>query len=206
MSLRHSSAVVIAALSLAAGTMVTGALTSPAAPQSQATDQRIVSVNLTRLLNDLEETAAIRTRLNTLAADMRKEQESRQSEIQQMRDELDALPAGSDRTRGLQEQLLIKAADFKSWMEVKSNLRNLEESIEYMRMYDKVLKAVKELAEAQGYEYVLLDDTDIRIQPGTPDEVIPQMFTRRMLFASGKRDITGEVLVRMNNAFRAGIQ
>lgn len=205
MSLRFPAAI-IAAISFTAGAAMTGALSAPAAPESRATDEKIVSVNLTRLLNDLEETAAIRARLNTLAADMRKEQEQRQSEIQQMREELDALPPGSERTRGLQEQLLIKAADFKSWMEVKSNLRNLEESIEYMRMYDKVLKSVKELAEAQGYDYVLLDDTDIKIQPGTPEEVIPQMFTRRMLYAGGKRDITGEVLVRMNNAFRAGMQ
>lgn len=205
MSLRMPAAIV-AAISFAVGAAMTGALSVPAEPEPRAADEKIVSVNLTRLLNELEETATIRARLNTLAADMRKEQEQRQSEIQQMREELDALPPGSERTRGLQEQLLIKAADFKSWMEVKSNLRNLEESIEYMRMYDKVLKSVKELAEAQGYDYVLLDDTDIRIQPGTPEEVIPQMFTRRMLFASGKRDITAEVLVRMNNAFRAGIQ
>jgi len=166
--------------------------------------EAIVSVNLGGLLSGLEETSRIRARLNAMAEDIRAYNDAKQAEIKAMQAELEPLEVGAPAHTALQEKLLTAAADLRAQMEVKTGLRDIEESKQYLHLYKKVVEAAEQLALQAGYDFILLDDTDIQFQGGAPQQTLAQLFTRRLIYANPDRDVTEELKTRMNNAFLTG--
>ena len=69
-----------------------------------------------------------------------------------------------------------------------------------------LLRETRRIAEAEGVEIVLVDDsaseirTENNAQVSLQAQVLQQISTRRVLFAKNTIDITDQVIVRMNNA------
>ena len=71
------------------------------------------------------------------------------------------------------------------------------------------MRETKRVAEAEGIDIVLVDDsgseirTENNAQVPLQAQVIQQITTRRVLFAKNAIDITDQVIIRMNNAVEA---
>ena len=167
-------------------------------------DEVIVSVNLGELLSGLTETTKIREKLTVMSEQIKAYNESMQAEIKSIQAELEVVDPGTPAHTALQEKLLTAAANLRAQMEVQSGLRDIEESKQYLHLYRKVVEAAEELALRDGYDFILLDDTDLRFEGGAPQQTLAQLFTRRLIYANPGRDVTEELMTRMNNAFQAG--
>lgn len=164
----------------------------------------VVSINLARVLDGLDETQIIRQRLAAMDAEIDSYRADAQQAIEALEAERGQFERGGERFLRKHEEILTATANLGAWLQVKTGLREMEETREYLRMYDRILGAAQALAEANGYDFILLDDTNLSITPGTPSETVAQLFTRRMIYANPQRDATADLIDRMNNAYQAG--
>lgn len=202
LNVRHTFRAMVLCAIVAAGAI--GFVAASAVGSAGKAQESIVSVKLGDLISGLSETSKIRERLNEMGAEIRTYNDARQAEIKAIQAELETLEVGSPAHTALQEKLLMAAADLRAQMEVKSGLRDIEESKQYLHLYKKVVEAAAQLAQQAGYDFILLDDTDIQFQGGAPQQTLAQLFTRRLIYANPGRDVTEELMSRMNNAFQAG--
>jgi len=182
-------------------TIATGAGSAAAA---QAAPASVASIDLTAVFQGLEEMQAVNERLAAMRADRDAELERRRNELQQLKDSLETTPTESPQHRRIQESILFKGSELSTWENVRNELIALEESLEFIRMHRKVVEAASALAESRGIDYILLDDTGIQARPArSPDQTLAQLYSRRMIHANPARDVTGELITRMNNAYAA---
>ncbi|MFK7961789.1 MAG: hypothetical protein AB8G96_14840 [Phycisphaerales bacterium] len=75
-------------------------------------------------------------------------------------------------------------------------------------LYNQARAEAGELARANGFDIVLVDDSDLEIQidrqSPREQQVLAQLRNRRVLYAGDAADITQALIDRMNNAFKAG--
>ena len=92
---------------------------------------------------------------------------------------------------------------------MKSAEVDREESLKWRSIYRNLRRETARVAEAEGFELVMVNDSigEISTTPGTQvplqQQVIEQITNRRILFADRTVDITDQVIVRMNNAINA---
>ncbi|MGI9012973.1 MAG: OmpH family outer membrane protein [Phycisphaerales bacterium] len=158
----------------------------------------VVSVRLSTVLDHIEETQRIRNRLKAMDDVISTEVAVRRTAIEAAQDELETLANPSRQFDEHTAEIMRLAAELEAWYSVKKQLREREETREYLRMYDKVLIAIAAMSEERGYGFVLLDDSDLHIAPGTPEETAAQLFHRRMLYASPAHDVSQDLIDRMN--------
>jgi Skp family chaperone for outer membrane proteins len=85
-----------------------------------------------------------------------------------------------------------------------------EKSLMWRSIYRNLRSEAAKLAEAEGYDYIIIDDGTDDLQTNReakmPQEaqVLDQIQRRRVLYASPAHDLTDKLIVRMNNARAAG--
>ncbi len=96
------------------------------------------------------------------------------------------------------------------WLRFKKNELDVEWALGRQDLYRSIQKAVKKMAEMQGYDLVIIDDSKQGFSV-TGDANIPrrvqllqQMRMRRLLHASPALDITNDLIAAMNNAYTTG--
>ncbi|MBT8485026.1 MAG: OmpH family outer membrane protein [Phycisphaerales bacterium] len=171
----------------------------------------VVTVNLPRVLEGLEQRAAAVSELTQLADRMRDEDQRHQDEISAMNTELQGLSETDTAAReDLSERAAMRILEYNAWRAFAAEQLDIEKSLR-LRNIDRAVKdAIAQLSELNGYDIVLNDDSG---QPLTvnSDSKVPReyqvkqkMISRRVLYAESSVDITEELIERMNNAFHAG--
>ncbi|MCA9296905.1 MAG: hypothetical protein KC983_10310, partial [Phycisphaerales bacterium] len=107
-------------------------------------------------------------------------------------------------------QIALKSREMKDWVEFRRAELDLEKALMIEGLYRAVRSASAEMAQAQGYDIVMIDDSEREFQV-TPDSRVPreaqvrtQLFDRRLLYTADIVDATDDLVERMNNAFNAG--
>jgi Skp family chaperone for outer membrane proteins len=200
---RHARKLIAIALVAAASMSVFAAAPSSTRGEVQ---ESIVSVNLGQLMSGLKVFKKVGEQLRLMSDEIKTFNDAKQAELKAMQAELETLVVGSPAHTELQERLLYAAAELRSQLDVKAGLRDIEESKQVLLIYNKVVEAAAALAEQNGYDFILLDDTQIQFEGAPPQQTMAQLFTRRLIYANPDRDVTQELMTRMNNAFDAGTQ
>ena len=95
--------------------------------------------------------------------------------------------------------------------QVKADELDIEQSVVFQDIYQNIQKAITDLAVAEGYDLVLIDDSHDEVgfnpQSQTPRfvQLRQQYASRRIMYANPAIDITNDVIARMNNAFNAPV-
>jgi Skp family chaperone for outer membrane proteins len=77
--------------------------------------------------------------------------------------------------------------------------RNVSNARVLRRIYENVRKAVAELAQHEGWDLVILDDTVVELPRETTEtEMTRQISARRLLYAAKQIDVTEDVIAHMN--------
>ncbi len=169
----------------------------------------IATVDLSAVLEGLQQRAAADVAFQTLRDSTLAEQRTRESEIAALKAQLaDAVePAARQQ---LEEQIALATIEGEFWLDFKENELDVEWSLGRQDLYRSIQKAVKKMAEMQGYDLVIIDDSKQGFSV-TGDANIPrrvqllqQMRMRRLLHASPALDITNDLIAAMNNAYTTG--
>ncbi len=108
------------------------------------------------------------------------------------------------------EKIAMALLQYEGWKRFAVEQLDIEQSLLFRDLDRAINKAIKELCEIEGYDLVLMNDAakELAINPESQmsrvAQVRQQMTSRRVLYVGPKTDITDELTIRMNNAFKAG--
>ena len=196
----------LAALAAAAG----GAALAAFAGQATATARnapaptRVAVVDLVKVIERLDERSDWEVQISALGKKVQEEFASKRKAIEAMADELEKA-SEADRA-ALRDKVAFEQLRFEQWEQIKKIEIDRERALMWQSMYRNVRSESQKLADAEGWDVVLVNDgvSEIQLQRDskTPMEqqAQEQIVRRRILFAAKATDITDQLVVRMNNA------
>ncbi|MEM7227793.1 MAG: OmpH family outer membrane protein [Planctomycetota bacterium] len=168
----------------------------------------VAVVRIEMVLNQLNERAEAQTELRSLGESIEAEVQRRQANVDALLKEREG--ADALRQRELEDQIALMSLENQEWIEFKRSELDLEKALMIEGLYRSVRIAMADLATAQGYDLVLIDDS-VREFSVNPESRMPreiqvrqQLLSRRVLYAGDAVDVTNDLVERMNNAFDAG--
>lgn len=180
------------------------------AARPPANPTAVAVVNLPKVLQSLDE--------RTVRQDaMTKATESRQKQLDELTKRIEALTLELDPKEGgtikpgtsEYRDKLIQLRELQVTLDARFKL--LEQVLSFERgtimreLYVKIDGAVKRIADRDGYDVVLLDDTDFKLpNEASQDDMNRAILARSVLYRHNSIDITEQVVQLLNNEFKAG--
>jgi Skp family chaperone for outer membrane proteins len=171
----------------------------------------VVAVNLRTVLDGLEQRSVAEAEVEEIKDRILAEDGQRKQELQDLRAQFDNIPeADEDARDALQEQLARQALDYDAWSRFSLEQVDIETSLRLRDLHRAIKSAIAELCEIEGYDIVLVDDSQQELTVNRDSrvsrevQVLQQMISRRMMYVNPVADITDELIERMNNAYNAG--
>ena len=195
MALRSSHAVVLAAAVLSAAVLLRPL---EAREPALAAPGKLATVDLGKVF-DWE------MRLTSLQQRIGQEFQTRQASLEARIKELEAITDEAESAKA-REDLILMRLRFEEWGRLKQLELDREKSLRWQTLYRAVRDEAARLAEAEGYEVVLVNDSlgplnvSREIEMSQEQQVKLQIEARRLLYAAKSTDITEQLVVRMNNA------
>ncbi len=192
-----------AAIALALSAVAWKAGATSVRPPAQPT--AIATVDIVAVIDKLEERLVLEADLNTRT-------EARQAQLDEVLKQIQALQAN------LQEQADRTSEDYKEQLRQFYELRAVAEarrealsqiiSIDLgtvrREMYLKVSDAIARIAQREGYDLVMLDDSPFPLPENAPDpDVYRAIVTKGIMYRHESIDITDDVATLLNNEFNA---
>lgn len=164
----------------------------------------VAMVNVEKVFDRLDESADWQIQIRQLGSSVQEEARARSADVERMRKELEPMPEGPDRQR-LLDEIALKQLRLEEWGRLKQLEIDREKSLMWQKMYRAVREEARKVAESEGYQLVLVDDSGVEIRTSrdvnAPLEMQAQqqIASLRVLYAASAIDITEKVVVRINN-------
>lgn len=175
-----------------------------AAPRVAPPPVAIATVDIIRLVDKLNEKSDWDVQLTALTKKIQTELDTRKKSID---DQLKAIEAAPDAQKaGLRDRVELEDLQLREWANYKRAEIDRERALMWQSMYRNIRIESAKLAEAEGYDLILVNDgvTDLQIQRDSnvpmEQQAQEQIMRRRMLFANKGIDVTDKLILRMNNA------
>ena len=200
--------ILLAATAGAAALLASHAFGTARVPLADA-GTRVASVSLPRVLEKLQERQEAEMQIAAMRNQFMEEANARRKKIEAGAKELESMPDSPEK-RAKAEPLIVSKLELESWSNLRAAEIDYERSLMFRSIYRNLRSEAAKLAEAEGYDYIMIDDGTDDIQTSrdakVPQEaqVLDQIQRRRMLYASPAHDLTDKLIVRMNNARAAG--
>lgn len=196
--------VLLAATALALTFGAAVLVTAQSAPAARPTS--IAVVDLSAVLNKLEEKTSVEADLQVQTQQLKQEQTVKEQEINQLRADLDVLSPDSEAYQSKQEALEEKTVELQAWTAYQTQKLNRQAAEQIERLYRKMLEAVEQTAKARGCDLVLFKEQAVNFR-GAKREQLPLLIqNRKVLYSAPDLDLTQEVLTLMNNQYHSGAQ
>lgn len=170
---------------------------------------KVAVVRMVPLMEQLLQDAEDRTAIQGMEQQFMLERQQRMEAMEKRLQEVRTMPETKQRDEAMDQLALDRIYLDLWWSESKKQIE-VEHSLRFERLHGLVTKAIGELAAAQGYDLVLADDSTDKLivdeqmrGVSGPRQKAMQLASRRILFVNPAIDITEELAVRMNNAFKA---
>ncbi|MBM43932.1 MAG: hypothetical protein CMJ36_02820 [Phycisphaerae bacterium] len=168
----------------------------------------VATVDMQLVMNGLSERADLQVDLAANSQAIESEEKRRAEEIERLAKELEDVVDGSRRT-SLQDELDLKILQRMAWLRFTQQEIDIEKSLMLENLYRSMQSAAKELAEIEGIDIVIIDDSgqgfDLlpNSQLSREGQVAQQMTSRRALYRDSAIDISEDLIIRMNNDYAA---
>ncbi len=169
----------------------------------------VASVQIDKLFEELEVRAAAKVEISRIERQIEEEKTRREEEIKGLDAELEETVAAA-RRRELDDQIKLKTLQLSYWLQEAVSVLEVEKALQLQNLYKSVRQAIGTVATAEGYDIVLVNDEsndlpfDRESRVPAQLQILQQIASRKILYMNNAIDITDDVIVRMNNQFRAG--
>ena len=169
----------------------------------------VAIVDLAALTKNLDESKALSDQLTHQRDEFQKNLQSIKEELASVTKDLESMGKDKRGSTDYLKQLARKyelEASYKARGESSQQLLDIFEGDNMKSMFAKVTDTVARLGQERGYDLILWDDRTILPppNPATGAQVWNIIRDRRILYAASRVDITNEVLLQMNNEYKAG--
>jgi outer membrane protein len=177
------------------------------AARAIAAPATIATVSIEKAFPQLDELTELNKSLEARVNDRQADLNALTAQLEELQAQLDQLPTSeTEKRRTLRAQIYELRETATARANVYQTLINIEKGEIIRPLYQKLAAAVKEIAEKQGYDIVLFDDTTIEVPQNTEEIVNRAIQQKRLLYSSAKLDITSEVVLLMNQKYQAGVE
>lgn len=164
----------------------------------------VATVDIVEIINGLEER-------EVLENDLTRRLETRQAQVDEVVEELKVLDAdikelvpGTDAQRDKIREAMEKRAVVEARRKALSQIVSIDMGTVMAGLYGKVENAIERIAEREGLDIVLMDDSRFPLPENAPDsEVYRAIITKGVFYRHDSIDITNQVITLMNNEFSA---
>jgi Skp family chaperone for outer membrane proteins len=201
-SLRSIAAVAVAGA--AGGVLATASHQAVASARMAPAPARVATVDLVKVIERLDERSDWEVQIADIGKKVQAEFAAKRKALEDMAKKMETAPE-AERT-ALRDRLAFDQLQFEQWERIKKVEIDRERALMWQSMYRNVRAESQKLADADGWDVVLVNDgvSEIQLQRDskTPMEqqAQEQIVRRRILFAARSTDITDQLVVRMNNA------
>jgi len=197
MFLRHTLALAILAMLLFA----------PSA-HAQEGALRIGICNPAKVLKALDEWKAFEDKMRHETDKLKMEQVSRKATVDEIIKQRNELKPESAQYKEKSKLAAEKAIEYDVWLQM-TNLERARTQKEQIRaLYDKIVEATKEVAEAKKLDFVLAErkpELPPEVDRLSPDDVLGALLQRDVLYSNDKCDITQAVILTANKKYAASV-
>lgn len=165
---------------------------------------RVATVDLVKVIERLNERSDWEVQITALAKRVQDEFTAKRKALEELAKKMEA---AQEAERGaIRDQLAFDQLQIEQWQQIKKIEVDRERALMWQSMYRNVRAESQKLADADGWDIILVNDgvNEIQLQRDakTPLEAQAQeqIVRRRVLFASKATDVTDQLVVRMNNA------
>ncbi len=164
----------------------------------------IASVDIQQVLDRLVERGEMEAAMQALTGRLEDEVAKRGEAFQAQAREADAVTEPVER-QARRDGVAMEQLRLKQWVTLRRSELDREYALRWEGLYRAILSATRELAESEGYAYVIVDDgeapmtRDPRAQQPLTRQITEQIMRRRILYAATAEDVTEELILRMNN-------
>jgi len=184
--------------------LITSTQTASATAVQSANPSAVAVVNLGVLLAGLDER-------KFLEADLNKEIELRQAElngivdeIKRMQEDIKVLPEGDSKTIQMIRDFSIKKVQAEALGQFVQEQLSYEKGKMLATIYKKIQSAVCDIVTRDGWDIVMIDDSGPDLPELATEQQMNQLIlSRRILCSASGVDITEHVKTLMNNQFNA---
>ncbi len=167
----------------------------------------VALVSVEAAFPQLDELTELNKKLEDRVKERQADLDKLRAQLENLQAELDQAPTtDQEKRRTLRAQIYELRETATARANVYQTLINIEKGEIIRPLYTKLLAAVQEVATKQGYDIVLFDDRAVEVPQNTEEIVNRAIQQKRILYASDSLDITGEVVLLMNQKFKAGVK
>ncbi len=166
----------------------------------------VATVNLEKVFQGLDERGAADARLKNLADKLDAEGHKKREEIEVLNADLELFPPGSEKFQEVAAELAGKGFRLKAFLDFAVRKLDAEKSRTLYDLYeDRIKEVVRQMAEEQGYDLVMVDDSIVALPTEISEaEIMRQISARRLLYTNSAIDITEDLIARMNSRYARG--
>ena len=195
---------------VAAAAAAIGAIVATLAGQAGASARtapaptRVAVIDLVKVIERLDERADWEVQIAALGKKIQEEFSARRKGLEEMAGTMEAAPE-SERM-AIRDKVAFEQLQFEQWEAIKKIEVDRERALMWQSMYRNVRAECQKLAEAEGYDAILVNDGvgEIQLQRESKSpleaQAQEQIVRRRVLYAAKSIDVTDQLVVRMNNA------
>jgi Skp family chaperone for outer membrane proteins len=191
-------------LATVAATVLTLTILSGWTDASQpASGLQVRTIDLAAVLESLDERGDAEMLLQGTRNDILERDEERQAQINAIKADIEEAGDGA-RSEELLDTLEMKILQRNLWMQFVQREMALERALLLEDLYRKIHTEVKDMSSEQGFDLVLINDAGVdfsyneKSQLTQEQQLMQQIGSKRIFFASSNEELTSELIVRMN--------
>ncbi|MCA9296906.1 MAG: OmpH family outer membrane protein [Phycisphaerales bacterium] len=195
--------IVATTMSFTADTQAREATPDPEAMLMQRTPSVVATVDLVTVFDSLTQATAADESIKAKAEELTRESEERAKTLALLEEELDLWDKRSPKYQEALERFTKASLEYRSFIRWGEDKLDFEKSLLLKDLYESITDAIEVLAEREGIDVVLVDDSVGEIITGTETDTMRQLSARRLMYRSDTVDITPQLIAMMNQKFSA---
>lgn len=165
---------------------------------------RVASVNLSQLLEGLDERTQLERQLDEVITRRQNQLDEIVGELRLKSEDIELLPDDSPQRRELAREIRELEITARARREFLQNEISTEKGGTLVTLFRKIQDASETIAGRDGWDIVLIDDSGLPLPPGANEQqALGLILQRRVLHASANVDITNDVQTYMNNQYNS---
>jgi len=201
---KRNAAALLAIVGISIGLFAT--LQASALSRKPASPTSVAVVDWIAVTDKAAEWNEMMAQWKTIGEGLMEEDTKTQKALADLKESIAVLPEGSESQQREQDRFVIQSLQYDAWKKFAADKINSEKARRQIRLYNKITAAVAKIAERDGWQIVLWDDSRSK----RPDELklndAVELIRGRQVLYSRKDavDITDEVILLLNNEFKVG--
>lgn len=196
--------VALASIALGATALAWNSAAKANASRPPAAPTAVATVDLPAILDGLEEKSRHEADLQAVIQESQAKLDQLTKRIENIQADLDMLPRDSAEWRAKFGEGLELQQQAEARKAVLTQIISLQRGESLRTLYLKIEAGITKIAEREGYDVVLLDDSKFPLPQQAPDTNMERaILSKTVLYAHDAIDITQDVITLVNNEYRA---